>query len=167
MMVCARFEAAGGLSFTTSRRFGSGGKAMTEQKTRLTDESVAEFLNGIADESRRTDCDAIVDIMERVTGTKARIWGTGLVGFGNYHYKYASGHEGDCFLAGFASRKSAITLYITAGVERFPKVLAKLGKHKAGKGCLYIKKLDDVNLSVLEDLLKQSVDHTKATYKST
>ena len=100
------------------------------------------------------------------SGEKPKMWGPSIVGFGSYHYRYASGHEGDCFLVGFASRKSALTLYITAGVERFPKVVEKLGKHKAGKGCLYIKKLDDVNLSVLEDLLKKSVDHAKATYKS-
>ena len=84
----------------------------------------------------------------------------------HYHYKYASGHEGDCFVAGFAPRKTALTLYITAGVERFPKLLANLGKHKAGKGCLYIKKLDDVNLEVLEALLSKSVEWTRTTYKS-
>jgi Domain of unknown function (DU1801) len=139
---------------------------MAEQKTKPTGKNVNAFLDGIADQSRRTECYAMVDMMKRVTGTEPKIWGTGLVGFGNYHYKYASGHEGDCFITGFASRKSALTLYITAGLERFPKLLEKLGKHKAGKGCLYIKNLDDVNLSVLEDLLKKSVDHTKATYKS-
>jgi hypothetical protein len=139
---------------------------MAEQKTKPTNQSVEVFLNSIADETRRTECFAVLDMMKRVTRTEPKIWGSGLVGFGSYHYKYASGHEGDCFVTGFAPRKAAITLYITAGVERFPKLLAKLGKHKAGKGCLYIKKLDDVNLSVLEDLVKQSVDHTKATYKS-
>jgi hypothetical protein len=139
---------------------------MVELKTKPSSKSVEAFLDGIADNARRKDCYTLVDMMERVTGDKPTIWGTGSVGFGNYHYKYASGHEGDCFLVGFASRKSALTLYITAGVERFPKVVEKLGKHKAGKGCLYIKKLDDVNLSVLEDLLKKSVDHVKATYKS-
>ena len=139
---------------------------MVEVKTKPSGKSVQAFLDGISDKSRRKDCYTVLGIMERVTGDKATIWGTGSVGFGNYHYKYASGHEGDCFLVGFASRKSALTLYITAGVERFPKIVEKLGKHKAGKGCLYIKKLDDVNLSVLEDLLQKSVDHTKATYRS-
>jgi hypothetical protein len=140
---------------------------MAEPKLKPTEKSVSAFLDGIADQTRRTECYAMVDMMKRVTGTEPLIWAGGLVGFGNYHYKYASGHEGDCFITGFAARKSALTLYITAGVERFPRLLERLGKHKAGKGCLYIKKLDDVNLSVLEDLLKQSVDHTKATYKST
>ena len=139
---------------------------MAEQKTKPSNQSVSSFLDSIADEMKRMECYAILDMMKRVTKTEPKIWGTGLVGFGNYHYKYASGHEGDCFVTGFAPRKGALTLYITAGVERFPKLLAKLGKHKTGKGCLYIKTLDDVNLSVLEDLVKQSVEHTRATYKS-
>jgi hypothetical protein len=139
---------------------------MAEQKNKPNDQSVKGFLDNIADETRRTECYAMVDLMKRVTKTEPRIWGSGVVGFGNYHYKYASGHEGYCFVTGFAPRKGAMTLYITAGVERFPKLLAKLGKHKAGKGCLYIKKLDDVNLSVLEDLVKQSVEHARDMYKS-
>lgn len=137
---------------------------MPEQKTKPTAQSVTSFLDDIADETRRAECYALLGMMKRVTRNDPKIWGTGLVGFGNYHYKYASGHEGDCFIAGFAPRKTALTLYITAGVERFPKLLAKLGKHKAGKGCLYFKKLDDVNLSVLEDLLTKSVEWTKAAY---
>lgn len=138
---------------------------MAEQKTKPNNQSVIVFLDKIPDETRRIECYALLDMMKRVTNTEPKIWGTGLVGFGNYHYKYESGHEGDCFVAGFAPRKGALTLYITAGVERFPKLLAKLGKHKAGKGCLYIRKLDDVNLSVLEDLVKQSVEHTRARYE--
>ena len=137
---------------------------MAEPKLKPNRQSVNLFLDKIADETRRTECYAILDMMKRVTKTEPKIWGAGLVGFGSYHYKYASGHEGDCFVTGFASRKAAVTLYLTAGVERFPKLLAKLGKHKTGKGCLYIKKLDDVNLSVLEDLVKQSVENSKATY---
>jgi hypothetical protein len=139
---------------------------MAEAKLKPNDQSVAGFLDNIPDDSRRKECYELVGLMKRVTNTDPKIWGSGLIGFGNYHYKYASGHEGDCFVAGFAPRKTALTLYITAGVERFPKLLAKLGKHKAGKGCLYIKKLDDVNLSVLEDLLSKSVEWTKATYRS-
>lgn len=138
---------------------------MAEQKTKPNDQNVNAFLDKIADETRRIECYAILDMMKRVTKAEPKIWGTGLVGFGNYHYKYASGHEGDCFVTGFAPRKGALTLYITAGIERFPKLLAKLGKHKTGKSCLYIKTLDDVNLSVLEDLVKQSVEHTRAAYK--
>jgi hypothetical protein len=139
---------------------------MAEPKLKPNDQSVTALLDGISDATRREECYALVDLMKRVTDTEPRVWGSGLVGFGNYHYKYASGHEGDCFVAGFASRKTALTLYITAGVERFPKLLAKLGKHKAGKGCLYVKKLDDVNLTVLEDLVSKSVEWTKSTYDS-
>ena len=139
---------------------------MAEVKLKPTEQNVDIFLDKIADETRRSECYAVLDMMKRVTKTEPKIWGGGLVGFGSYHYKYESGHEGDCFVTGFAPRKGALTLYLTAGVGRFPKLLAKLGKHKAGKGCLYIKKLDDVNLSVLEDIVKQSVEHTKATYKS-
>jgi hypothetical protein len=138
---------------------------MAEPKLKPNDQSVTGFLDKIADETRRAECYDLVGLMKRVTNTDPKIWGSGLVGFGNYHYRYASGHEGDCFVAGFASRKTALTLYITAGVERFPKLLAKLGKHKAGKGCLYIKTLDDVDLTVLEDLLSKSVEWTKATYR--
>ena len=139
---------------------------MAEQKMKPNDQSVTAFLDKISDEARRAECYAVLGMMKRVTNTEPKIWASGLIGFGNYHYKYASGHEGDCFVAGFAPRKTALTLYITAGVERFPKLLAKLGKHKAGKGCLYIKKLDDVNLTVLEDLVSKSVEWTKATYPS-
>ncbi len=140
---------------------------MAEPKLKPNDQSVTALLDKIPDAARREECYELIGLMKRVTNTEPRIWGSGLVGFGNYHYKYASGHEGDCFVAGFASRKTALTLYITAGVERFPKLLAKLGKHKAGKGCLYIKKLDDVNLAVLEDLLAKSVEWTKTKYSST
>jgi hypothetical protein len=140
---------------------------MVEPKLKPSDKSVNALVDKISDEARREECYALIGLMKRVTSTEPKIWANGLVGFGSYHYKYASGHEGDCFVAGFASRKTALTLYITAGVERFPKLLAKLGKHKAGKGCLYIKNLDDVNLAVLEDLLSKSVEWTRTKYPST
>jgi len=138
---------------------------LAEQQLNPGTESVTTFIDKIP-EPRRADAATLVELMKRVSKTEPRIWAGSIVGFGNYHYKYASGHEGDCFVAGFAPRKTALTLYITAGVERFPKLLGKLGKHKAGKGCLYIKKLDDVDLSVLEEILAQSVEWTKNTYKS-
>jgi hypothetical protein len=139
---------------------------MAEQKMKPNDQSVTAFLDKLSDETRRAECYAVLGMMKRVTRTEPKLWGSGLVGFGSYHYKYESGHEGDCFVTGFASRKTALTLYLTAGVDRYPKLLAKLGKHKAGKGCLYIKKLDDINLAVLEDLVSKSVEWTKATYPS-
>ena len=138
---------------------------MAQQKLRPGDESVSAFL-GRMDEKRRADAQTLVSMMKRAARAEPKIWAGSIVGFGNYHYKYASGHEGDCFITGFAARKTALTLYITSGVERFPKLLAKLGKHKAGKGCLYIKSLDDVDLSVLEDLVGQSIEWTKTTYKA-
>jgi hypothetical protein len=138
---------------------------VAEQKLKPGTENVTAFLDKVP-EPRRTESARLVEMMKRVSKTEPKIWAGNIVGFGNYHYKYESGHEGDCFVAGFAPRKTAMTLYITAGVARFPRLLAKLGKHKAGKGCLYIKKLDDVDLSVLEDLLGQSVAWTKTTYKS-
>jgi len=137
---------------------------MAALKTQPREESVTAFLDRVEEEPRRTECYTLLDMMKRVTKTDPRIWGSGVVGFGNYHYKYASGQEGDWFIAGFAPRKAELTVYITAGVERFPKLLANLGKHRAGKGCLYIKTLDDVNLSVLEELVGKSVEWTKATY---
>jgi uncharacterized protein DUF1801 len=138
---------------------------MAQQKLRAGDETLSSFL-GKMDVTRRADAQTLVDLMKRVAKAEPKIWAGSIVGFGNYHYRYASGHEGDCFLTGFAARKTALTVYLTAGVERFPKLLAKLGKHKAGKGCLYIKSLDDVDLSVLEDLVGQSIEWTKTTYKS-
>jgi len=136
---------------------------MAEQKLKPGDESVTEFLDKL-EESRRTDARTLAKMMKRVSKAEPKIWAGSIVGFGNYHYKYASGHEGDCFITGFAARKTALTLYVTAGVERFPKLLGKLGKYKSGKGCLYIKKLEDVDLSVLEDLVAQSVEWTRATH---
>jgi hypothetical protein len=139
---------------------------MPTQKLQPSEESVDRFLDSIPDRTRRAECYALLGMMKRVTNAEPKIWGSALVGFGNYHDKYASGHEGDCFVAGFAARKGALTLYITAGVERFQNHLSKLGKHKAGKGCLYIKKLEDVDSSVLEDLVSKSVEWTRSRYPS-
>ena len=138
---------------------------MAEQKLKPTTQSVTAFVDKM-EATRRADAYVLIDLMKRASKAEPTIWGTGAIGFDAYHYKYASGHEGDCFVVGFAARKNALTLYLTSGVERFPKLLAKLGKYKAGKGCLYIKKLDDVDLSVLEDLVGQSVSWTRTTYKS-
>jgi hypothetical protein len=137
---------------------------MSELKTKPTDASVREVLDRVEDPARRKDCEEVVEMMRRVTGKEPRIWGTGMIGFGQYHYKYASGTEGDWPLAGFASRKDSLTLYIMAGVERFPALLQKLGKHKVGKGCLYLKRLSDVDQGVLEQLVRSSVEHVKKQY---
>jgi hypothetical protein len=137
---------------------------MSDLKTKPTDASVAEHLARIADPSRRQDCEAVVDLMRRVTGEEPKIWGTGMIGFGTYRYRYETGREGDWPLAGFASRKDSLTLYIMAGVDRFPALLQKLGKHKTGKGCLYVKRLSDVDTRVLEELVRNSVEHVRKTY---
>src|SRR5262245_24308052 len=118
---------------------------MAENKTKATGASVAGYLDAIEDESRRKDCKAIAKLMEKATKEKPKMWGTSIVGFGSYHYKYPSGHEGDSCLAGFASRKGDITLYLGAEVLAQTPLMSKLGKHKVGKGCLYIRSLADVD----------------------
>src|SRR5947209_17997934 len=126
---------------------------MAELKTKATEVSVDSFLNGVADAQRRADAFTLVKIMKDITGMPPRMWGPTMVGFGEYHYVYASGHEGDTFLTGFSPRKGALALYFMAGLqERFAAQLQKLGKAKASKGCLYVKKLADVDLDGLREL---------------
>jgi hypothetical protein len=137
---------------------------MAEAKTKATKESVDDFIKKVEDEQTRDDCRELVKIMKKVTGYPATMWGPGIIGFGTYHYKYASGHEGDACLAGFAPRKGKISLYIMPGANTHTDLLSKLGKHKASKGCIYIKKLEDIDTAVLEKLVKNSVDHLKKTY---
>lgn len=139
---------------------------MTAPKTQETDASFATHLEGIADPARRADCEALAAIMSRLTGSPPRLWGTSIVGFGRYHYRYASGHEGDSCLTGFASRKGDITIYLVPGHDT-PEVralLARLGRHKAGKGCLCVRRLADVDVAVLEALIEWSVAETRRRY---
>ncbi len=138
---------------------------MAELKTKPNAQSVEEFLNGIADEQRRQDCFRVVQIMKAETKADPIMWGTGIVGFGRYRYKYESGTKGEWFLVGFAPRKNDLTLYLMAGLERYPALLKKLGKHKIGKSCLYIKKLADVDLPTLKQLIKQSIADLPAVSK--
>lgn len=132
---------------------------MTELKTQPNDQDVEAFLNGVADEKKRQACYTVLAMMERATGAKARMWGDSIVGFGSYRYKYASGREGEWFLTGFAPRKQNLTLYIMSGFDEYDTLLGNLGKHKTGKSCLYINKLQDIDLEVLEDLIERSVRH--------
>src|SRR5438093_13250113 len=111
---------------------------MAELKTKQTDENVIKFLNSVEDEKKRSDSFAILEIMKEVTKTEPKLWGTSIIGFGSYHYKYESGHEGDACLIGFSPRKQNITLYLMLGLEHSKDLLQKLGKYKTGKGCLYI-----------------------------
>ena len=135
---------------------------MAELKTKPTAKSVQDYLDSIEDPVRQADCRTISLMMEELTGSKPRMWGDSIVGFGDYHYKYASGREGDWFLAGFSSRKQSLTLYVMGYLERFTDILADLGKYKHGKGCLYIKKLDDVDQEVLKRLIQTSIERLKA-----
>ena len=136
---------------------------MAELKTRPQRQSVAEFIRDIDDPKTRRDCDTLRKLMARVTGKRAVIWGTAIVGFGRYQYKYDSGHSGEYFVTGFSPRKQSLTLYIMAGFDNYDKLLEKLGKHTTGKSCLYIKKLEDVDMDVLKDLVRQSVEHMEMT----
>lgn len=136
---------------------------MAELKTKATNASVADFLNAIEDDERRKDCKTVAKIMQKATGAKPKLWGPSIVGFGDHHYKYASGRELDWFLTGFSPRKKDLTLYIMPGFERYDALMASLGKHSTGKSCLYIKRLADVDTSVLEKLVTASVEHMKAS----
>ncbi|MBC7827197.1 MAG: DUF1801 domain-containing protein [Chitinophagaceae bacterium] len=140
---------------------------MAEQKTKPTEQSVESFLDKITDETVRDDCSVLIRLMKKITGTPPKMWGPSIVGFGKYHYKYDSGHEGDSCITGFSPRKQNITLYLMGGLADHTDLLKKLGKHKTGKGCLYLKKLDDVDMDILEKLIKQSVEFMKKKYPST
>ena len=130
---------------------------MSDLKTGKNDSNVIDFINGIEDEQKRRDCHEVMQIMKEVTGKEPEMWGNSIVGFGSYHYKYESGREGDWFLTGFSPRKQNLSLYIMAGFSQYESLLADLGKHKTGKSCLYIKRLQDVNLDILRKMIDSSV----------
>lgn len=130
---------------------------MAELKTKPTLENVTDFLNKVSDKSRRDDCFTVLEIMKHVTKEEPKMWGSSIVGFGRYRYKYESGREGEWMITGFSPRKGDLTLYITSGFDLFPDLMKRLGKHKTGKSCLYIKNLDDVDRAVLKQLIERSV----------
>ena len=130
---------------------------MAELKTRRTDGSVQRFLDGISSKQRRDDCSAVLEIMKRATKAEPRMWGSSIVGLGDHRYKYDSGRELDWFVIGFSPRKDSLTLYAVGGFPRYEALLKKLGSHKLGKGCLYIKRLADVNEKVLNSLVRAVV----------
>lgn len=138
---------------------------MSENKTVANDSDVMAFINAIQPEKKRDDAKIIMKLMEDVTGEQAAMWGSSIVGFGSYHYQYETGREGDMPLVGFSPRKQALTLYIMAGFDAYDDLLSKLGKFKTGKACLYIKKSEDVDMSVLRELVRQSAEHMKNTNK--
>jgi len=132
---------------------------MSDAKTKPTAVSVDSYLAAIADITRRDDCRALTEMMQRLSGYPPTMWGASIVGFGQYHYRYASGHEGDWFLVGFSSRKGDISLYLLGGFEspHVRALLDQLGRHKIGKGCLYVKRLADIHVPILEQLIAQSL----------
>lgn len=132
---------------------------MAENKTQPTDASVTAFLDAVENETRRSDARRVLELMREVTGEEPRMWGPGIVGFGDYHYRYDSGREGDWFLTGFSPRKANLVLYIMSGFPRHAELMERLGKHRTGKSCLYVNRLDDLDLDVLRELIRRSVEH--------
>lgn len=136
---------------------------MAELKTRVTKASPEKFLEGIKDKKKREDCFQLLKIMKKATKSEPKMWGTSIIGFGDFHYKYESGREGDWFLAGFSPRVQNLTLYLMGAFD--PDVLKRLGKYKTGKSCLYINKLEDVDSKVLNELITNSVKKSKVHSK--
>lgn len=129
---------------------------MADVKTVESDRDVEAFLATVEPAARRSDAQTLRELMERVTGQPARMWGSSIVGFGRYHYAYASGREGDMAAAGFSPRKAAISVYFVDGFDDYAEDLARLGPHTTGAACLYLKRVDDVDLGVLEDMVRRS-----------
>ena len=139
---------------------------MAENKTKKTGASVTEFLRSIDNPGMRADARKVASMMRRVTGKRAKMWGTSIVGYGTYHYKYASGREGDFLVTGYSPRKQALTVYIMPGFSKFGSLMKKLGKYRTGKSCLYIKRLADVDEDVLEQLIDASVRQMREQYET-
>jgi hypothetical protein len=137
---------------------------MYELKTRENDSSVIEFIENVDSPKKREDAYRLLDIFTETTGCEAKMWGPSIIGFGSYHYKYASGHEGDAPLVGFSPRKAKISLYFAPGDTKREELLSKFGKHTTGKACVYINKLEDVNVEVLKELINQSISFIQEMY---
>lgn len=138
--------------------------AKAKNKTTATEASVSDYMAGIADEARRADCEVILAMMQDISGWEPKMWGPSIVGFGEYHYKYESGREGDFLRIGFSSRAQNISIYIMPGYQDFDEELSRLGKHKMGKSCLYIKRLSDVDQTVLKEIMQKGLDIMAETY---
>jgi hypothetical protein len=137
---------------------------MAKNKTIETENSVADFLGTISDAKRREDCMSIIDLLSKISGFEPKMWGSSIVGFGIYNYKYESGHAGNAPLAGLASRKNAITVYMASAFDQREELLSQLGKHKSSKACLYIQKLEDIDIKILSQLIKKSIERIKELY---
>lgn len=134
---------------------------MAELKTKVTDQSALDFLHSIADDQRHQNCVNILEVMRKATRAEPKMWGSSIVGFGQLRLRYASGRDLDWFLTGFSPRRQALTLYVVGGFPQFDNLLSELGKHKLGKGCLYIKRIEDIHLPTLQKLINQSVRHAR------
>jgi len=134
---------------------------LAELKTKINTKSVETFLKKAALGKRLKDCFTVLELMKKITKEEPKMWGPSIVGFGNYHYKYESGREGDFFISGFSPRKQNLTIYIMAGFSRYSELMEKLGKYKTGRSCLYIKDLDDIDLKILQKLITESVRYMK------
>jgi hypothetical protein len=139
---------------------------MAKNKTTETESSVVEFINAVEDLTKRSDSFDLVKIIQNQTGFEPKMWGSSIIGFGSYHYKYDSGHEGDAPLVAFSPRKAAISLYCYASSESKEELLSKFGKHKASKGCIYIKKIADIDVEILKKMISLSVENLNKLYPS-
>lgn len=139
---------------------------MTENKTKMTDVDPEAFIGAVEHPTRRADAITLLDLMRRVTGCEPKMWGPSIVGFGRYHYRYDSGREGDFMLTGFSPRKANLAIYVMPGYDELGDQLAELGKHRLGKSCLYINKLADVNLDVLEHIVADGVATMRREYET-
>ncbi|MPY18778.1 DUF1801 domain-containing protein [Paenibacillus glucanolyticus] len=137
---------------------------MYEQKTKETDNSVVEFIEQVDSPKKREDAYRLLDIFEETSGFPAKMWGPSIIGYGSYHYRYASGHEGDAPLVGFSPRKAKISLYFAPGDDKREELLKNFGKHRAGKGCVYINKIADIDVEVLKQLIRESIVFLNETY---
>lgn len=140
--------------------------AKSANKTQPTAVSVEAFIANVPNEIRRRDAKTLLALMKKLSGETPRLWGPSMIGFGTYHYKYASGREGDFFLTGFSPRASSLVVYIMDGYQDNSDLLAKLGKHKTGKSCLYVNRLEDIDMNVLEKLVLRSLAYMRKTYKT-
>jgi len=137
---------------------------MAENKTQATGADVTAFIEAVADETQRADAHILSGLMARISGAPPKMWGPSIIGFGSYHYKYDSGREGDTLRIGFSPRKGQTVLYLPGTISGQADLLARLGKHKEGKGCLYIKRLSDVDMAVLEEMVRASVGYMAEIY---
>jgi hypothetical protein len=140
--------------------------AKSQNKTTETTASVTGFIDAVADETKRDDSRRLIEIMKELTGHEAKMWGPSIVGFGTYHYKYESGREGDAPLVGFSPRKAEISIYLNTEFPDKDKLLQQFGKHRAGAGCIYVKKLQDIDIAVLKKMIKASVESIRKLYPS-